>query len=155
MEANLKNIDYSLAAAEEKKRRHDVMAHVHTFVVCCPKAAPIIHLGATSCYVGDNTVSLKWETSPWKDKFIYWTSQRDNLCKCWCGETVANVMLQAQHRMAFSIIAQRMAMEGILVLFHSWILENSSITCTLNSVSCIMNLKGKSSNLTLPCLSLN
>ena len=77
MEANLKNIDYSLAAAEEKKRRHDVMAHVHTFGVCCPKAAPIIHLGATSCYVGDNTVSLKWETSPWKDKFIYWTSQRD------------------------------------------------------------------------------
>lgn len=57
MEANLKNIDYSLAAAEEKKRRHDVMAHVHTFGVCCPKAAPIIHLGATSCYVGDNTVS--------------------------------------------------------------------------------------------------
>ncbi|RMX58101.1 hypothetical protein pdam_00013851 [Pocillopora damicornis] len=55
MEANLKNIDYSLAAAEEKKRRHDVMAHVHTFGVCCPKAAPIIHLGATSCYVGDNT----------------------------------------------------------------------------------------------------
>ncbi|XP_020908690.1 adenylosuccinate lyase [Exaiptasia diaphana] len=55
MEANLTNIDYSLAAAEEKKRRHDVMAHVHTFGVCCPSAAPIIHLGATSCYVGDNT----------------------------------------------------------------------------------------------------
>lgn len=57
MEANLTNIDYKLAASEEKKRRHDVMAHVHTFGVCCPKAAPIIHLGATSCYVGDNTVS--------------------------------------------------------------------------------------------------
>ena len=57
MEANLTNIDYNLAAAEEKKRRHDVMAHVHTFGICCPKAAPIIHLGATSCYVGDNTVS--------------------------------------------------------------------------------------------------
>ena len=57
MEANLTNIDYNLAAAEERKRRHDVMAHVHTFGVCCPKAAPIIHLGATSCYVGDNTVS--------------------------------------------------------------------------------------------------
>ncbi|KAJ7362126.1 hypothetical protein OS493_013217 [Desmophyllum pertusum] len=55
MEANLTNIDYNLAAAEERKRRHDVMAHVHTFGVCCPKAAPIIHLGATSCYVGDNT----------------------------------------------------------------------------------------------------
>ena len=57
MESNLTNIDYNLAAAEEKKRRHDVMAHVHTFGACCPKAAPIIHLGATSCYVGDNTVS--------------------------------------------------------------------------------------------------
>jgi adenylosuccinate lyase len=39
---------------QEKKRRHDVMAHVHTYGVCCPLAAPIIHLGATSCYVGDN-----------------------------------------------------------------------------------------------------
>ena len=58
METNLTNIDYKLAAAEEKKRRHDVMAHVHTFGACCPKAAPIIHLGATSCYVGDNTVSF-------------------------------------------------------------------------------------------------
>ena len=55
MEANIENIDYQLAAAEEKKRRHDVMAHVHTFGACCPAAAPIIHLGATSCYVGDNT----------------------------------------------------------------------------------------------------
>lgn len=57
MEANLTNIDYNMAAAEEKKRRHDVMAHVFTFGSCCPKAASIIHLGATSCYVGDNTVS--------------------------------------------------------------------------------------------------
>ncbi|CAH1793757.1 unnamed protein product [Owenia fusiformis] len=55
MEGNLSNIDFDLAAVEEKKRRHDVMAHVHTFGVCCPKAAGIIHLGATSCYVGDNT----------------------------------------------------------------------------------------------------
>lgn len=54
MKRNLNNIDYELAAEEEKKRRHDVMAHVHTFGVACPKAAPIIHLGATSCYVGDN-----------------------------------------------------------------------------------------------------
>lgn len=58
MENNLSKIDYSVAAAEEKKRRHDVMAHVHTFAACCPKAAPIIHLGATSCYVGDNTVRI-------------------------------------------------------------------------------------------------
>ena len=56
MEKNVANIDFNLAAKEEKKRRHDVMAHVHTFGACCPKAAPIIHLGATSCYVGDNGV---------------------------------------------------------------------------------------------------
>ncbi|XP_059702488.1 adenylosuccinate lyase [Haemorhous mexicanus] len=55
MEANLDNIDFRMAAEEEKKLRHDVMAHVHTFAHCCPKAAAIIHLGATSCYVGDNT----------------------------------------------------------------------------------------------------
>lgn len=51
MKANLTNIDYGVAAAEEKKRRHDVMAHVHTFGLVAPSAAPIIHLGATSCYV--------------------------------------------------------------------------------------------------------
>ena len=56
MMANFDNIDFDKAAEEEKKRRHDVMAHVHTFAACCPRAAPIIHLGATSCYVGDNTV---------------------------------------------------------------------------------------------------
>lgn len=51
MKANLDNIDYGVAAAEEKKRRHDVMAHVHTFGLVAPSAAGIIHLGATSCYV--------------------------------------------------------------------------------------------------------
>ncbi|KAG9124380.1 adenylosuccinase ade13 [Ceratobasidium sp. 392] len=45
---------FTVAAAEEKKRRHDVMAHVHTFGTVAPAAAPIIHLGATSCYVTDN-----------------------------------------------------------------------------------------------------
>lgn len=57
MENNLKNINFELAASEEKKYRHDVMAHVHTFGACCPKASLIIHLGATSAYVGDNTVN--------------------------------------------------------------------------------------------------
>ncbi|XP_028967110.1 adenylosuccinate lyase isoform X2 [Galendromus occidentalis] len=55
MEKNVSRIDYPAAAAEEKLTRHDVMAHVHVFAQQCPKAAPIIHLGATSCYVGDNT----------------------------------------------------------------------------------------------------
>ncbi len=55
MEAHVTDIDYALAAKYEKELRHDVMAHVHTFGTACPKAMPIIHLGATSCYVGDNT----------------------------------------------------------------------------------------------------
>jgi adenylosuccinate lyase len=55
MEAHITDIDYDLAASYEKELRHDVMAHVHTYGAVCPKAMPIIHLGATSCYVGDNT----------------------------------------------------------------------------------------------------
>ncbi|MBN1891477.1 MAG: adenylosuccinate lyase [Clostridiales bacterium] len=49
------DINYAEAQAAEKKTRHDVMAHVHAYSLQCPKAKPIIHLGATSCYVGDNT----------------------------------------------------------------------------------------------------
>ena len=55
LEAHIYDIDYEKAATWEKKLRHDVMAHVHTYGELCPKAMPIIHLGATSCYVGDNT----------------------------------------------------------------------------------------------------
>ena len=55
MKANITNIDYEMAARREHEVRHDVMAHVLTFGECCPEARPIIHLGATSCYVGDNT----------------------------------------------------------------------------------------------------
>ncbi|KAG5650972.1 Phosphoribosylglycinamide formyltransferase [Sphagnurus paluster] len=56
MKANLKLTpeQFEVAAQEEKKRRHDVMAHVHTFGTVAPAAAGIIHLGATSCYVTDN-----------------------------------------------------------------------------------------------------
>ena len=55
MEAHITDIDYKMAAQKEKELRHDVMAHIHTYGAQCPKAKPIIHLGATSCYVGDNT----------------------------------------------------------------------------------------------------
>ena len=55
MEANIGKIDYDAAADYERKLRHDVMAHIHAWGDVCPKARPIIHLGATSCYVGDNT----------------------------------------------------------------------------------------------------
>ena len=49
------NINYELAEAKEKEFRHDVMAHIHAYGELCPSARGIIHLGATSCYVGDNT----------------------------------------------------------------------------------------------------
>ena len=55
LEENIDNIDYDMAAAREKEVRHDVMAHVYTYGQACPDAKGIIHLGATSCYVGDNT----------------------------------------------------------------------------------------------------
>ncbi len=55
MEAHKDDIDYATAEAREREVRHDVMAHVYAFGRQCPKAEPIIHLGATSCYVGDNT----------------------------------------------------------------------------------------------------
>ncbi len=55
MEAHRDDINYDVAVAREKECRHDVMSHVYAYGVQCPKARGIIHLGATSCYVGDNT----------------------------------------------------------------------------------------------------
>lgn len=55
MRALVDDIDFDVARAYEQKFRHDVMAHVHAFGDAAPKAKPIIHLGATSCFVGDNT----------------------------------------------------------------------------------------------------
>ena len=54
MESNLDNIDYDTVARREKEVRHDVMAHVYAFGLVAPHAKPIIHLGATSCFVTDN-----------------------------------------------------------------------------------------------------
>ena len=55
MKAHVSDINYDVARAREKEVRHDVMSHVYAYGVQCPKAKGIIHLGATSCYVGDNT----------------------------------------------------------------------------------------------------
>ncbi|MFP4057754.1 MAG: adenylosuccinate lyase [Candidatus Brocadiia bacterium] len=55
MRARLDDIDFAAAARYEKRLRHDVMAHLHAFADQCPAARPVLHLGATSCYVGDNT----------------------------------------------------------------------------------------------------
>ena len=55
LKAHQDDINYDVAVAREKEVRHDVMSHVYAYGVQCPKAKGIIHLGATSCYVGDNT----------------------------------------------------------------------------------------------------
>ena len=55
LKAHVSDINYDVAKAREKEVRHDVMSHVYAYGKQCPKAAGIIHLGATSCYVGDNT----------------------------------------------------------------------------------------------------
>ena len=55
LEAHVNDINFAVAEAREKEVRHDVMSHVYAYGQQCPKAAGIIHLGATSCYVGDNT----------------------------------------------------------------------------------------------------
>ncbi|MDR3277780.1 MAG: adenylosuccinate lyase [Oscillospiraceae bacterium] len=55
MDAHVEDIDFAFAAELESRLRHDVMAHVRAFGAVAPTAMPIIHLGATSCYVGDNT----------------------------------------------------------------------------------------------------
>ncbi|WP_308753733.1 adenylosuccinate lyase [uncultured Anaerotruncus sp.] len=55
LEAHADDVNYDVAEAREKEVRHDVMSHVYAYGVQCPSAKGIIHLGATSCYVGDNT----------------------------------------------------------------------------------------------------
>ena len=55
LKAHADDINFDVAKAREKEVRHDVMSHVYAYGVQCPNAKGIIHLGATSCYVGDNT----------------------------------------------------------------------------------------------------
>ncbi len=55
LESHIDDVNYDVARQREREVRHDVMSHVYAYGVQCPKAAGIIHLGATSCYVGDNT----------------------------------------------------------------------------------------------------
>ncbi|MDI9494613.1 MAG: adenylosuccinate lyase, partial [Bacillota bacterium] len=55
MKDHIYDINYSVAGSREREVRHDVMAHVYAYGQQCPAAMPIIHLGATSCYVTDNT----------------------------------------------------------------------------------------------------
>jgi len=55
MRSHVDDVNFAVAEAKERELRHDVMSHVHAFGEQCPAARPIIHLGATSCFVGDNT----------------------------------------------------------------------------------------------------
>lgn len=72
METHISDIDYDAAARWEKELRHDVMAHIHAYGEQCPKAMPIIHLGATSCYVGDNAdiIIMRQGVSLVRDKLV-------------------------------------------------------------------------------------
>ena len=65
MEAQAENINYEDAQKRERQVRHDVMAHVYAYGLQCPKAKGIIHLGATSCYVGDNTDIILMREGLW------------------------------------------------------------------------------------------
>ena len=72
LEAHITDINYELAAKKEQELRHDVMAHIHAYGEQCPTAMPIIHLGATSCYVGDNTdiIIMREGLNLVKDKLV-------------------------------------------------------------------------------------
>ncbi|MEA3423909.1 MAG: adenylosuccinate lyase [Bacillota bacterium] len=73
MKNHIDDIDYDVASMYEKKFRHDVMAHVHTFGEVCPNAKPIIHLGATSAFVGDNTDIIQMREALYlvRNKLVY------------------------------------------------------------------------------------
>lgn len=58
LKQNIDQVDFQKAIEEEKKTRHDVMAHVNVYAQQCPKAASIIHYGATSCDIVDNAVGV-------------------------------------------------------------------------------------------------
>lgn len=68
MKAHITDIDFERAEQIETETRHDVMAHIKAYAEQCPKAAPIIHLGATSCYVGDNTDVILQREALWQVK---------------------------------------------------------------------------------------
>ena len=72
LEEHADQVDYEAARRWESKLRHDVMAHIHAYGEQCPKAMPIIHLGATSCYVGDNTDIILMREGLWliRDKIV-------------------------------------------------------------------------------------
>ena len=97
LEAHVDDINYDVAIAREKLVRHDVMSHVYAYGQQCPKAAGIIHLGATSCYVGDNTdiiVMRQGLSSSAKSSSVYWPSwpvlpRSTRTCPAWPTPTAS------------------------------------------------------------------
>jgi len=85
MEKALEPIDFDKANEYEKNMRHDVMAHLHAFGDQCPLAKPIIHLGATSCYVTDNTdlIAMRQAMGLLQSKLIHLLEVMRNLSKKW------------------------------------------------------------------------
>jgi adenylosuccinate lyase len=83
MRQHLDDVNYDVAEAFEKELRHDVMSHVHAFGQQCPKAMPIIHLGATSCYVTDNTelIQMRDGLKILKAKLLKLISQLADFCE--------------------------------------------------------------------------
>jgi adenylosuccinate lyase len=102
MSANLTNIDFAFAQKEERLIRHDVMAHVHTFAQCCPKAAPIIHLGATSCYVTDNADLIAMRNG--LDILIKKLARTINCLSKFCDQYKAMPCLAYTHLQVFSFL---------------------------------------------------
>jgi len=71
LEACVEDVDIRAAEEEERKTKHDVMAHLHIYASQCPLASPIIHLGATSCYIGDNTVCIQYNIQKYFRNYYY------------------------------------------------------------------------------------
>ena len=83
LRAHVNDINYDVARAREKEVRHDVMSHVYAYGVQCPNAKPIIHLGATSCYVGDNTdlIIMKEALELVRQKLVCTISELSKFCR--------------------------------------------------------------------------
>lgn len=83
LRAHVNDINYDVAKAREKEVRHDVMSHVYAYGVQCPNAKPIIHLGATSCYVGDNTdlIIMKEALELVRQKLVCTISELSKFCR--------------------------------------------------------------------------
>ena len=85
LRAHLEDIDFERVAQIEKELRHDVMSHIRALSELCPQAAPIIHLGATSCYVTDNTefIQQREALKIVRGKLLLLISKLAEFCETW------------------------------------------------------------------------